>query len=259
MAGLRGGRSRLETVFAAELKQYGDRLQAIDLHMEKSSDFGQIAQYIESRFGGRLDVLINNAGYGLMGVLEDQTEEQIRYQMEVNFFGVALLTRALLPALRRSRGRILNVSSVCGFAGFPFYGSYCASKYALEGLSECLRYDLKPFGVQVGMIEPGGFKTRFIQARQFGEKAENTSSPYYSRSHAFEKVLEMSEARMDDPAKVADLISKLCDARRVPLRNVIGKDATLVRVLKSVLPERAYSAVIGGGFELGLRAAQKKH
>lgn len=257
VAGLRGGQSRLETVFAEELKQYSAQLHAIDLHLEKTSELGEVVRLIDSKFGGRLDVLINNAGYGLMGVLEDQTEEQIRYQMEINFFGAALLTRALLPALRLGRGRILNVSSVCGFAGLPFYGSYCASKFALEGLSESLRYDLKPFGVQVGLIEPGGFKTGFVAAKQLGPGSANPASPFHKRTAAFAKAFAMSQARLDDPEKVARLLSKLCDSRRVPMRSVIGKDAGLVRLLRSILPARVYEFVIGSTINLALKAADR--
>ena len=258
MAGLRGGQSRLETVFPQELKDHAGRLHAVDLHLEKTSELSAVAQLIDSKFGGQLDVLINNAGYGLMGILEDQTEEQVRYQMEINFFGATFLTRALLPALRRSKGRILNVSSVCGLAGFPFYGSYCASKYALEGLSESLHFDLKPFGVQVGLIEPGGYRTKFVQARKLGDSSENPNSPYFKRTSAFAKAFAMSESRLDDPEKVARLISNLCDSKRVPLRNVIGKDAWFLYALKRMFPTRVFAFFIDKGFNLALKAVAGK-
>lgn len=249
IAGMRGGNARLEALFPEELRQFRGRLSAVDLHLEKSSEFVSIVQQVP-----KLDVLINNAGYGLLGVLEDQTEEQIRYQMEINFIGTALLTRAFLPALRQARGRILNVSSLAGRAGFPFYGLYCASKFALEGLSECLYYDLKPFEVQVGLIEPGGFRTQFATARQFGE--EKAGSPYRERTEAFTKAFEMTQSRLDDPMKVARLIADLCDKPRICLRNPIGKDAKAILIFRRILPRGIYHFLVDFIFGMALKKAR---
>jgi NAD(P)-dependent dehydrogenase (short-subunit alcohol dehydrogenase family) len=247
----------LESIFSRELKIYPGKLLTADLHLEKSSEFAQLAAQIEQRHSGRLDVLINNAGYGLLGVLEDQTEQQLRHQMEVNFFGTALLTQTLLPALRKARGRVLNVSSIAGLSSFPFYGSYSASKFALEGLMQGLAFDVSPFGVQVGMIEPGGFHTDFVTARKLGERSEDPSSPYYPRMQAFLNLFKKtSSSRQDDPIRVARLISKLCDSRKVPFQNVIGKDAQAARLLKSLLPTGLYRRVIGSVFETGLSRSQ---
>lgn len=257
IAGLRGGHSRLEEIFANELKKYPGQLSCVDLHMERTSELFKVAQLVTQYGGksnlGRLDVLINNAGYGLMGTLEDQTEEQIRRQMEVNFFGSAFLTQSLLPALRNARGRILNVSSICGLTSFPFYGTYSASKFALEGLMQGLAYDLAPFGVQVGMIEPGGFSTDFASARVFGESGQTSHSAYRERTEAFERAFKKTKGRHGNPIRVARLISYLCDAHRVPFRNVIGGDAQLVHFLQSVLPTRAYRKAITGVFNLVMR------
>jgi NAD(P)-dependent dehydrogenase (short-subunit alcohol dehydrogenase family) len=258
VAGLRGGQSRLETLFPAELAKFPLLLRAVDLSLEKSSDIANSAEFIQTHFNGRLDVLINNAGYGLLGILEDQSEEQIRYQMEINFTGTAFLTRALLPSIRRAKGRVLNVSSIAGRTGFPFYGSYCASKFALEGLMECLYYDLKPFGVQVGMIEPGGFKTSFVKARQFGANSENKESPYFTRTQSFIKAFERTSARLDDPMKVARLISNLSDTKNVPFRNRIGSDARAIRILEFLLPERIRLPLIHLLFGFVLKREQSR-
>jgi NAD(P)-dependent dehydrogenase (short-subunit alcohol dehydrogenase family) len=249
IAGLRGGHSRLEELFSNELKTYPGQLSGIDLHMEKTSELSKAAQLIDKNNLGKLDVLINNAGYGLMGTLEDQTEDQIRHQMEVNFFGSAFLTQALLPALRAGRGRILNVSSICGLTSFPFYGSYSASKFALEGLMQGLTYDLAPFGVQVGMIEPGGFRTEFASARVLGENSDNPQSIYYERNQAFLRAYKNTSGRQGNPIRVAKLISRLCDSRKVPFRNVIGMDAQAARFLQSVLPTTLYRKIMGAAFE----------
>jgi len=259
IAGLRGGHSRLEELFASELKSYPGQLSAVDLHMEKTSDFSKVSELLnqigDKSHSGRLDVLINNAGYGLMGSLEDQTEEQVRHQMEVNFFGSAFLTQSLLPALRNSRGRILNVSSICGLTSFPFYGTYSASKFALEGLMQGLAFDLAPFGVQVGMIEPGGFKTEFVSSRVFGNDAKLSQSAYHERNQAFARVFEKTSGRQGNPLRVAKLIAHLCDSKKVPFRNVIGTDAQAARFLQSVLPTSIYRRLIGFAFNTAMSRA----
>jgi NAD(P)-dependent dehydrogenase (short-subunit alcohol dehydrogenase family) len=252
IAAVRGGSARLPQVFPEEVLKYSKQLTAIDLNLEKTSEVLKIGEVLEQSYGGKLDVLINNAGFGLMGVLEETSEEQLRYQMEVNFFGAAFLTQSLLPLLRRSKGRILNVSSISGLSGFPFYGSYCASKFALEGLMQGLSLDLTPFGVQVGMINPGGFRTEFISKRAFAEKANNPDSVYFKRNRAFLDTFKQSSVRLDDPILVARLISKLCDVKKVPFQNVIGKDARAAVFFKYVLPKAAYKKMVSKVFELAL-------
>jgi NAD(P)-dependent dehydrogenase (short-subunit alcohol dehydrogenase family) len=256
IAAMRGGSARLSQVFPEELKKYPKLLTAIDLSLEKTSEVLKTGTLLEQSYGGKLDVLINNAGFGLMGVLEETSEEQLRYQMEVNFFGAAFLTQSLLPLLRRSKGRILNVSSISGLSGFPFYGSYCASKFALEGLMQGLAFDLAPFGVQVGMINPGGFKTEFISNRAFAEKADNPDSVYFKRNRAFLDTFKKSSVRLDDPIVVAQLISKLCDEKKVPFQNVIGKDARAAVFLKYVLPMTGYRKMVNRVFEIALSKKQ---
>ena len=132
LAGVRGGDARLAMIFPEELKRHPGRLRGVDLHMEKPETFEAAAKLVDADFGGRLDALVNNAGFGLMGAFEDQTPEQIRHQFEVNVFGPMFLTRRLLPQLRAARGRVLNVSSIGGLITFPYYGTYNATKHALE-------------------------------------------------------------------------------------------------------------------------------
>ena len=110
-----------------------------------------------------LDCVVNNAGYGIGGAFEDLTQEEIREQMETNFFGVQNVIREALHLMRnRGEGRIINISSVSGFSASPCFGAYNASKWALEGFSESLRYELKPFGIKVLLIEPGIYKTKIL-------------------------------------------------------------------------------------------------
>lgn len=234
IATMRNVSERGEKIFGA-LKN--ERLHLLELDVVRPEDWTAAANYIDEKFGGQLDVLVNNAGYGLMGTLEDQTMEQLRTQFEINFFGLAGLTRTLLPHLRRSRGRILNLSSIGGLITIPMFGSYNATKFAVEGLTEGLYYELKPLGVQVGLIEPGGFKTDFAsRSLVTAARTLDSTSAYATINQPFLKLLQASAARGDDPMKVARKIVRLSEVSRVPLRTLVGKDAHLFAFLRRVLP-----------------------
>lgn len=240
IAALRGGQSRLESVLGKELLAYPGRLVALDLHMERPETFAAARALIDARFGGRLDVLVNNAGYGLFGALEDQAPDQLRHQFEVNFFGPALLTRELLPQLRAARGRVINLSSIAGLCSFPFYASYSATKFALEGLTEGMWFELRDHGVQVTLIEPGAFRTDFsTRSRQFGagvEGAARATSAYAGRTEGLRRALVATPGRLADPMQVARLIASCCERPRLPLRIRVGKDAAAIALLRWILP-----------------------
>jgi NAD(P)-dependent dehydrogenase (short-subunit alcohol dehydrogenase family) len=227
IAGIRGGEQRLGQVFSEELKRYPGKLKAVDLHMEKAETFQRASEVVES-LGGKLDVLINNAGYGLFGALEDSSHEQLRHLFEVNFFGPSFLIQKLLPYLRATRGRIINVGSIAGLATFPGYSFYCASKHSIDAMSEGLYYELKPFGVQVAIIEPGAFETNFNSSIVLTEGTLKPGSLYAKRTKALHDYQKNAKSRLDDPMKVAKLIIKLCEKNKIPLRNPIGKDAQLM-------------------------------
>lgn len=235
IATMRNASERGESVFGSLKKT--ERLHLMELDVVKPQDWDAAARYVDEKLSGRLDVLVNNAGYGLMGTLEDQTMEQLRTQFEINFFGLAGLTRALLPHLRRSRGRILNLSSIGGLVTIPMFGSYNATKFAVEGLTEGLYYELKPLGVQVGLIEPGGFKTDFVSRSLVTAAGTlDPASPYASINQPFMKLIAARATRGDDPIKVARKIVQLSETSRVPLRTLVGKDAHLFAFLRRVLP-----------------------
>ncbi len=238
IASIRGGEERFRKLFAEELKIYPDRLHTVDLHMDKPETFNLAVDLIDQRFGGKLDVLVNNAGYGLFGAIEDQSHEQLRAQMEVNFFGPVFLSRALLPALRKARGRIINVSSIAGRSSFPLYGAYNASKFALEGISEAMHYDLKPQGVQVCLVEPGAFKTGFTTSTSaiYAEGLWNPHSPYRARTQALKAFTSASEMRLGNAARVYRLLAALCEKRRIPLRAPIGIDSRFLIWFGRIVP-----------------------
>jgi NAD(P)-dependent dehydrogenase (short-subunit alcohol dehydrogenase family) len=234
------------------------RLHILELDVERPEDWAAAARYIEDRLGGRLDVLVNNAGYGLMGALEDQTLEQLRKQFEVNFFGLAGLTRTLLPLLRRNRGRILNVSSIVGLVSTPFFSAYNATKHAVEGFTESLYYELKPLGVQVGLIEPGAFRTDFAtRSLTVADGAKDPRSPYAFVNEPFIKMIGKQTASAD-PMIVARKMVKLSECSRVPLRTLAGTDAHLMATLRRILPHGVRVGLMAFGLEQILKRIRKR-
>lgn len=244
LATMRRAESRRE-LFKAETAKAADRLFLINLDVTDEEDRQGVARFIEDRFAGRLDCLVNNAGFGLFGALEDVSEAQIREQMEVNFFGLALLTRQLLPALRRARGRIINLSSVLGYTGMPLSALYSASKFAVEGLSESLYYELRPHGVQVAIVEPGAFRTGFRDKLTYGDNSFAESSAYAAQFAAIKRYREARENGPGNPLDpVVDAVMKLAAARQMPLRVRCGKDAKAGYAAKRLLPEGLHLAVL---------------
>jgi NAD(P)-dependent dehydrogenase (short-subunit alcohol dehydrogenase family) len=200
-----------------------DRVLAVALDV---TDRGQVERAVTqtlARFG-RVDVVVNNAGYGIVGAIEETPENELRAQMETNFFGAISITRAFLPTLREQRsGAIVNISSMGGQLSFPGYGAYSASKFALEGASEALAQEVKPFGIKVLIVEPGQFRTDFAGAalREMPViKAYNESvGPVREFTH------KMHETQEGDPRKAARAIELALDDPHTPLRLQLGEDS----------------------------------
>ncbi len=173
---------------------------------------------------GRLDVVVNNAGYGLFGAVEEVTEEQARAQLETNFFGALWVTQAVLPLLREQRsGHILQVSSIGGVHAFPVLGLYHASKWALEGLSQSLHAELEEFGVHVTLVEPGGFSTDW--SGPSATRAESLAAYDGVRERRFARLRGVA-SRPGDPDATGAVILDLVDMEQPPLRLFLG-DAPL--------------------------------
>jgi NAD(P)-dependent dehydrogenase (short-subunit alcohol dehydrogenase family) len=173
---------------------------------------------------GRIDVVVNNAGYGAIGALEEYSDEQLRRQFETNFFGAVDVTRAALPVLRAQRsGHIINISSVGGFVSFPSGGLYCASKFALEAVSEALAAEVEAHGIKVTIVEPGAFRTAFnggaldVAARRMSE---------YPSTEQFLSWLKENDGRQPgDPRKAARAMIQVVESANPPLRLPLGEDA----------------------------------
>ncbi|NOK38484.1 SDR family NAD(P)-dependent oxidoreductase [Corallococcus exercitus] len=191
--------------------------------------------------GGRLDVLVNNAGFAMDGFFEDLSEAELREQFETNFFGLAAVTRAALPTMRAQRsGRVINVSSISGrFAG-PGYSAYCSSKWAVEGFSESLHYELRPFGISVSVIEPGGFyKTNILtRNRKLAARALDPASPYHALTLRMEAdVARWLESMGGDLSEVARTIRHAALSPAPRLRYVIGRSARMKILRRTLLPD----------------------
>ena len=191
---------------------------------------------------GRLDVLINNAGYGYYGAFEELTDKEFRRQMEVNFFGALSVTRAVLPVMRGAgRGRILNVSSILGRLTIPTGSAYTASKWAMEAWSETLRYEVARFGIGVTLLEPGLIRTHFKDSTVFTEASSNSGSPYAFLNRLLKREYEGFSTSAE---AAAARIIRAMDSRRCPVRIRIGADAVFFNLLRGLLPDAVWDALI---------------
>jgi NAD(P)-dependent dehydrogenase (short-subunit alcohol dehydrogenase family) len=187
---------------------------------------------------GRIDVLVNNAGYAGAGFVEEIPLEEYRKQFETNVFGVISVTQSVLPIMRQQgNGKIINVSSISGRIGFPGLSPYIASKHALEGWSESLRLEMKPFGIDVVLIEPGSYQTNiWSTGKSVTEKSLQLDSPYFKIMKKIEGHLNQGQSSYGNPQDVAALIVNVAKQKNPPLRIPIGKGVKQSIALKQVLP-----------------------
>jgi NAD(P)-dependent dehydrogenase (short-subunit alcohol dehydrogenase family) len=206
-----------------------------------------VAKVIETF--GRIDVLVNNAGYAVGGFVEEVTMEQWRGQMETNFFGLVAVTKSVLPVMRgQQSGTIINVGSVSGLSGFPGYAPYAASKFAVEGFSESLRHEMSGFGVKVVIVEPGSFRTP-IWDKGMDSIHSKPDSPYKERLDAVLRYSKKTAETAPDPQQVADVIGQIAVMRSPRLRYPVGKGSRLMSWGKILLPWKWLERLI----DLGLR------
>jgi NAD(P)-dependent dehydrogenase (short-subunit alcohol dehydrogenase family) len=235
---------RLESI--SELETRGCKLLQLDVTDETTMK--EAVAEIESEHGS-VGILVNNAGFGLHGAAEETPLEDVRSQFETNFFGLVRLTQLVLPAMRRQRwGRIVNVSSMGGKITFPGGAYYHSTKHALEAFSDALRFELRPFGVDVIVVEPGLIKTRF------GEVSVQTvndteTGPYASFNRAL-------QSRISDaydgvigrfavgPEVVAKTIAKAAKSRSPRARYLVPSKIAALLIMKRLLPDRAFDALL---------------
>src|SRR5919202_1255038 len=204
--------------------------ESLPLHVKQLDVTGDLSvknavEAILSETGGRIDALVNNAGYGLDGAFEVLAMDEIKAQYETNFFGLIRVTQAVLPIMRRQKsGTIVNISSGAGRFGFPSGSAYVSTKFAVEGLSESMSYELEPFGIKVVIVEPGVIRTNFGNGLVVAKKSQDPNSPY---SYIMQKMATGFEEMMKNSSP-ADLVAKVVlDAVRNEnpnLRYLAGKD-----------------------------------
>ena len=196
---------------------------------------------------GVIDVLINNAGFGIGGFFEDLSDADWHAQYDVNFFGVLNMTREVLPVMRpRRKGLIINISSMAAFSGTPAFSAYCSTKFALEGFSECLYMELKPLGINVAVVEPGSYRTRiFDDNARYAERFNDPQSPYASKSR-FLKALLATHIRQNrrDPEEVAVVLEDIINSPWPSFRNIIGIRSRLRFWAVRFLPFKLYAWLV---------------
>ena len=174
---------------------------------------------------GRIDILVNNAGYGLTGAFEDLCIDEIKTQFETNFYGLIRTTQAVLPFMRKQKsGIIVNISSGAGRFGYPMGSAYVSTKFAVEGLSESLSYEVEPFGIRIILIEPGMIKTDFSNASVMAKKSTDPNSPYMSLMKSMEKGIKRLHENASSPQLVANITYDAITSDEPKMRYLAGKD-----------------------------------
>jgi NAD(P)-dependent dehydrogenase (short-subunit alcohol dehydrogenase family) len=218
----------------------------LDIRTLDVTNFDALPGFVDAvvRDHGRLDVLINNAGFAVAGFAEDIKLEELRRQFETNFFGAVAMTKAVLPTMRRQHsGHIIMVSSIGGLLGSVSVSSYSASKHALEGWSESLRLEVNALGIKVVLVEPGAYLTDiWTRGAVIGEKATQETSPNIQRILRMRDRIQALPKR--DPIEVARLITSIAQDPNPKLRYLVGRDAKIQLAMKRILPWKRFEKVI---------------
>ena len=210
----------------SKLHGYGatDNVLVLKLDVTQPDQVASAIAAAEARFGG-IDVLVNNAGIGYFAAIEEGEEAEVRKMFEVNVFGLSRMTQAVLPGMRkRGRGCIVNVSSLAGIRGMPSLGQYCATKFAVEGLSEALRREVEPLGIRVMVVEPSGFRTDWA-GRSANESAHQIDDYMATAGNVRAAIRTASGKQPGDPVRAAKAIVKAVAAGNPPHHLLLGNEA----------------------------------
>ena len=193
----------------------------------------------------RIDVLINNAGFGLVGFFEDLTLDEIRDQFETNFFGVLNITKKIIPIMRLQKsGTIINISSGAGQVGFPGISAYVSTKFAIEGFSESLTYELLPYGIKVVIIEPGVIKTNFFRNCKVSEHSVKKNSTYSPSLDKFQRNIEIMQEHATSPTDVAKVIIQVLGNSEPKQRYIVGNDVAMILEAKKNLSDNEFKKMM---------------
>ena len=245
-------RTRLDQALCVAGSDVASRVQVRPLDVTK---FEAIAPAIGEivRDQGRIDVLVNNAGFAVGGFAEDVAPDELRLQMDTNFFGQVAVTKAVLPAMRQQHsGHIIMVSSILGLIGQPMVSSYCASKHALEGWAEALRVELRSLGIKVVLVEPGAFKTDIWTRNVLVSRGSiDQTSPNKARSQKYVQGVKESARELADPIEVAQLITRIAQNPNPRLRYRAGRDAKIGYFLRAVMPWNVWEGMVEKRSKIG--------
>ena len=237
-------RERLDAALASA----GNLDARVDVRQLDVTEFEKIPPVISAiaHDQGRIDVLVNNAGFAVGGFAEDVALDELRLQLDTNFFGQVAVTKAVLPAMRAQKsGHIIMVSSILGIIGQPMVSSYCASKHALEGWAEALRIEARSLGIKVVLVEPGGYKTDIWTRNVLVSRASTDgTSPNKERSRTYVDGVKESHRELPDPIEVARLIIRIAQDSNPKLRYRSGRDAKMGYFMRALLPWNVWERMV---------------
>lgn len=242
-----GGRTRLDE--AASSSGVKDRIDVRQLDVTQVDAMSSVVGGILRDYG-RIDVLVNNAGFAVAGFAEDILLEELRMQFETNFFGAVAMTKAVLPIMRQQRsGHVIQVSSISGQMGSITVSSYSASKHALEGWSESLRLEVNSLGIKVVLVEPGAFDTGiWTKGAVMGTESKKNTSPNFQRSLRMRGFIQ--KIPKANPIAVARVIAKIAQDPNPKVRYLVGRDAKIQLAMKRTLPWKWYEKLIANYLKL---------
>ncbi len=228
-------------------------VEVIQLDVDEDSSVKQAIDKIVAKEDQKIDVLVNNAGYGLFGALEDLSIVEIKAQFETNFFGVIRVTQQVIPVMRKQKsGTIVNISSVGGRIGIPGLSAYHSTKFALEGLSESISYELEPFGIKVVLIEPGFIRTNIMNSSIIAKKAHDSKSLYFSLTQQLEKSFKAAmenTSASSTPEEVAKVVLQAITSESPKLRYAVGNDAASIIQAKTTMSDTEFGGLIKQQFQ----------
>jgi NAD(P)-dependent dehydrogenase (short-subunit alcohol dehydrogenase family) len=244
VATMRNPAKRTKLDEAAAYANVTDNVEVRRLDVTEFSTHGSFIAGVISSYG-RIDALVNNAGFAMGGFAEDCTLEELREQFETNFFGAVSMTKAVLPVMRKqNRGHVIQISSIAGRCAHPVLSSYSGSKYALEGWSESLRLEMKPLGINVVLIEPGSFQTDIWETNaHVAKRAFEPDSPNHERSLRFRDYVRRNVTKRD-PIAVARVIASVALDSNPRMRYLVGPDAKMMTWLTRLVPWSRYERTV---------------
>jgi NAD(P)-dependent dehydrogenase (short-subunit alcohol dehydrogenase family) len=220
-------------------------LQAIQLDVNNDRSVTDAINRIMSE-KNRIDIVVNNAGYDLMGALEESSMDEIKAQFETNFFGAVRVMQAVIPMMRKQGGGIIvNITSLGGRISFPLNSAYHATKFALEGLSESIQYELEPFGIKIIVIEPGGTGSNFLKNLKMTVKTSDPlNSPYRSIENRMSEYFKQWAENLTHPSEVAKVILQAVTSDNPDFRYIVGKDAAMTLESRRNMSDREFQNMI---------------